>query len=118
METKDELIKTIKEWVRLDNELKALQKEMAQRKTEKKKISTLLMETMKQNEIDVFDIKNGQIVYVKKNVKKPMTKQVLFDALAKYFEGDFMKASELRSYIMENRGETVRESIVCKTTKK
>jgi hypothetical protein len=117
METKDELVKTIKEWVRLDSELKALQKEISHRKAEKKRISALLMDTMKKNEIDVFDIKNGQIMYVKKNVKKAMTKKVLFDVLAKYYEGDVTKATEMREYIMLNRDETVREAIVCKTHK-
>ena len=50
-------------------------------------ISTLLIDTMKNNEIDYFDIKNGQIQYIKKNVKKPMTKKVLFDVLSKYYQG-------------------------------
>ena len=37
METKDQLVKTIKEWVKTDNELKTLQQELLKRKNEKKK---------------------------------------------------------------------------------
>ena len=117
METKENLIKTIKEWVRLDNEIRTLQKEQIQRKNEKKKVSTLLMETMKKNEIDCFDIKDGQICYNKKNVKKPITKKVLMNVLSKYFKGDLLKASELNEFIIDNREEIVKETIVRKINK-
>ena len=68
METKEQLVKTIRDWVKIDNEIRGLNKEINTRKTEKKNLSTLLIETMKKNEIDCFDIKDGQICYTKKNV--------------------------------------------------
>jgi hypothetical protein len=114
MDTKEHLIKTIKEWVRLDNEIRNLQKEQIKRKTDKKNISTTLMEMMKKNEIDCFDIKDGQICYSKKNIKKPITKKVLMNVLSKYFKGDTLKASELNEFIIENREEVVKETIVRK----
>jgi hypothetical protein len=112
METKEQLVNTIKEWVRIDNELRALKAEESKRKKEQKAISVQLMDIMKKNNIDEFDINNGRIQYVKKNVKKPITKKVLMDVLTKYYEGDFMKANELNSFILENREETTKESIV------
>jgi hypothetical protein len=117
METKEQLIKTIKDWVKLDNDIRKLQKEIKQRKAEKTKTSTILMETMKKNEIDCFDINNGQICYTKKNVKKPITKKVLLDILSKYYKGDALKASEMNNFILDNREETVKEEIVLKVTK-
>ena len=39
METKEQLIKCVKEWVRIDNEIRVLQQEQASRKKEKKNIS-------------------------------------------------------------------------------
>jgi hypothetical protein len=69
---------------------------------------------MKNNEIDCFDINDGQICYTRKNVKKPLTKKMLMDTLSKYFKGDILKASELNDYIIENREETVKETIVRK----
>ena len=117
METKEQLIKTIKDWVKLDNDIRKLQKELKQRKVEKTKTSTVLMETMKKNEIDCFDINNGQICYTKKNVKKPITKKVLLDILSKYYKGDALKASEMNNFILDNREETVKEAIVLKVTK-
>lgn len=118
METKGELVEIIRKWVQMDNEIRALQKEVNNRKNDKKKISLMLIDTMKNNEIDCFDINNGQIQYTKKNVKKPMTKKVLFDVLSKYYQGDFMKANDMRNYILENREETVKESISRKITSK
>lgn len=114
METKEELIHTIKQWVKIDNEVRTLQKEVVKRKNEKKRLSEGLIHVMKKNEIDCFDIKDGQILYNKKTVKKPMTKKVLFDVLTKFYNGDFMKATELNGFIMSNREETLKESIVRK----
>jgi hypothetical protein len=72
---------------------------------------------MKQHEIDCFDIKDGQICYTKKQIKKPITKGMLVNVLSKYFKGDVLKASELNTFILENREETVKESIVLKSGK-
>ena len=98
-DTKENLIKTIKEWVKIDNEIRELQKQQSIRKVEKKKISETLIEIMRKNEIDCFDINDGQIVYNKKSVKKPITKKILFDILSKYYKGDSNKAED----ILENK---------------
>jgi hypothetical protein len=112
MDSKEYLVKTIKDWVRIDNELRALQKELSARKNEKSKISDMLMAVMKKNEIDCFDTKNdGQIIYAKKNIKKPITKKVLLNILSNFYEGDSVKAEELNNYILENREVTVKETI-------
>lgn len=117
METKEQLVKTIKEWVKIDNEIRALNKEISNRKTEKKNLSTSLIETMKKNEIDCFDIKDGQICYTKKNIKKPITKKILMDILSNFYKGDIAKASELNNYIIDNRQEVVKETIELKINK-
>lgn len=117
METKDQLIKTIKEWVRTDNEIRAFQKEVRKKQEEKKKISKDLMDVMVKNEIDCFDIKDGQIMYSKKNVKKPITKKNLLGILANYCKGDMDRATEMNNFILENREEVVKEEIVRKIKK-
>ena len=114
MDTKETLIKTIKEWVRLDNEIRTLKKEEAKRNIEKKNVSTQLMEIMKNNNIDEFDIKDGQICYSKKHIKKPITKKMLTNILSKYFKGDTEKANEINDYILDNREEVIKESIIRK----
>jgi hypothetical protein len=116
-ETKEQLVNLIKEWVKLDNDIRKLQTEINARKKEKTKMSTQLMTVMKQNEIDCFDLKDGQIVYTKKNIKKPITKKILLDILNKFYKGDYMKAIELNEFILNNREETVQEMIVHKIDK-
>ena len=101
----------VKEWVKLDNEIRVLQKEMADRKKLKKTINEKLMEVMRTNEINGFDLNDGQIVYSRKTVKKPMTQKILLDVLSKYFNNDYIKATELNSFINENRLTVTRESI-------
>jgi hypothetical protein len=115
--TKEQLVKTIKEWVKLDNEIRTLKKEEQQRKQNKKNISENLINIMREHEIDCFDIKDGQICYIKKNVKKPITKKILMDLLSKYYNGDLLKASELNEFILDNREEVVKETIVRKVNK-
>lgn len=114
METKEDLIKYIKKWVKIDNEIRILQKEQSSRKKEKKIISDELINVMKKNEIDCFDITNGQLIYTKRNVKKPITQKNLHKLLLDYFEGNSEKAVEIESYIVEHREEVIKESIVRK----
>jgi hypothetical protein len=114
METKQQLIDTIKKWVKIDNEIRVLQKEQNVRKKEKQNISKELISVMKNNEIDCFDINDGQIMYSRKSVKKPITQKVLLNLLANYYNGDVLKATELNEYIMVNREETIQEKIVRK----
>ncbi len=117
MENKQQLIDSIKDWVKLDNEIRKLQSEITSRKNEKKNVSTKLMQTMNANNIDCFDIKDGQLCYNKRSVKKPITKKGLFDILTKYYNGDLMQATQVNEYIIENREEIVKETLVRKMAK-
>lgn len=117
MENKQQLIDSIKDWVKLDNEIRTIQTELNARKNEKKKVSSKLMETMNANNIDCFDIKDGQLCYNKRNIKKPITKKGLFDILTKYYKGDVTQATELNEYIIDNREDVIKETLVRKITR-
>lgn len=114
METKAQLVSAVREWVRIDSELSALQKEISSRRKEKKNISEQLMNVMKTMEIDVFDLKDGQLMYKKTKTKKPISKATLVSSLSNYFDGNAEKALEVGTFIMENREDVVKESIVKK----
>jgi|TARA_B100000242_G_C42940328_1_gene436072 hypothetical protein len=109
--TKEKLITNIRKWVKLDNEIRSLKKEEKIRKEQQKELNVSLIEIMKSNEIDCIDIKDGQICYNKKNVKKPISKKFLLDILSKYFDGDIKKAEDANDFILNSREETVKESI-------
>lgn len=108
---KEQLIQVIKEWVKNDNEIRTLQREQQKRKQEKKKITQNLIEIMRNNQIDCFDINDGQIMYKKKEVKQPITKTHLMNVLSTFYNGDSEKVNELNTFIMENRKSVTKETI-------
>ena len=114
MDSKEKLIKTIQEWVKLDNDIRKLKKEASLRKTEQDKITKTLMNTMKTNEIDEFNISNGKITYLNKTVKKPINKKNLMEILSKFYKGNAEKASEVNQFILDNREDVVVEKLVRK----
>lgn len=112
MESKEHLQKSVKEWVKLDNEINVLQNEINSRKEEKKKYSKDIMEVMKTHNIDLFATPNdGQISYKKQQIKKPITQKLLFEVLPQFYKGEEEKATEIMDFINQNRGLTVRENI-------
>jgi protein subunit release factor B len=118
METKEQLLNAVKKWVKIDNELRLLQKEVNNRKKEKTQVSKDLMETMRTHQIDSFQLKDGEIMYNKKNVKKPISQKVLLEILSDYYKGDVLKATEINNFISENRGYTIKETITRKINTK
>jgi hypothetical protein len=117
METKEELVVNIKEWIRIDTEINNLQNEIKERKLAKKKLSESLMNVMKKNEIDCFDINGGSLIYKKNKVKKPINAKTLVSVLQTYFPSNTLKAEELTKYILDNREENVKEIIKRKIDK-
>ena len=111
METLDQLKQTVRDWVKLDNEIRTLNKEITTRRNEKKTISKRLIEVMRDNKLDIFDLKDGQLMYVKKNKKKPITQKQLLTLLSSYYREDVSKAEEMHTYLMENREEVTEEVI-------
>ena len=111
MEKQNDLIDVIREWVKIDNEIKYLKNEENKRKNQQKIISKNLMKIMSEYNIDEFDLKDGKIVYTKRNVKKPITKKMLLDLLTTYYKNDVDKANEVNNFILDNREEKVVETI-------
>ena len=117
LETLDQLKQNVREWVKLDNDIRALNKEITNRRNDKKSISKRLIDVMRDNKLDVFELKYGQLMYVKKNKKKPITQKQLLTLLSSYYKEDVSKAEEMRNYLLENREEVVEEVIQRKIAK-
>ena len=117
METKEELVNNIKEWIKIDTEINQLQTEIKQRKNKKKVLSESLMSVMKKNEIDCFDINGGSLIYKKNTVKKPINSKTLITALQTYYSTNPTQAEVITKYIMDNRIEEVKETIKRKIDK-
>lgn len=117
METKEQLVNSIKEWIKIDNEISTLQNEIKDRRNKKKMLTVNLLDVMKSNDIDCFDIKGGALLYKKNNVKKPISGKSLMDSLQAYYADTPDKAEELTKYILDNRKIEVKESIRWKMDK-
>jgi len=114
---KEELVNNVKEWIKIDNDINRLKAEMKEINNKKKLLSTNLLKVMKSNSIDCFDINGGAIIYKKTKVKKPITGKILLKTLENYFKNDMPTAQELTKHILENREESVKESIKRKIDK-
>lgn len=117
MDTKEELVKHIRGWIQIDNDISALQRQMKTLREDKKNLTASLVDVMKSNEIDCFDINDGKLIYAKSKYKKPINKKSLSDALQAYFKDDMETAQELSNHIMNSREETIKESIKRKKEK-
>lgn len=117
METKDQLVQHIKEWITVDEEIKSLQKELKTRKEKQKNLTKELMDVMKTNEIDCFDLNDGKLVYTKSKTKQTINKKYLISTLIKCLE-DPKDAEKVTEFILENREEKIRENIRRKKDKK
>lgn len=109
-ETKAQLVQYIKSWIEVDNEMRKLQKDMKTLKDNKKTLTDALVNVMKSNEIDVFDINDGKLVYAKTKVKAPINQTTLFAALMQHYK-DEDAAKKLSEFIMDSRQIKIKESI-------
>ena len=111
MDTKEELVQHIRGWIQIDNDISVLQKQMKALREEKKSLTCSLVDVMKMNEIDCFDINDGKLIYSKSKVKKPINKKTLLSALDIYFKQDSEMAKQVSEHILNSREETIKESI-------
>ena len=111
METKEQLVNNIKEWIKIDNEISQLKNEIKVRNNKKKTLTESLVTVMKTNQIDCFDINGGALVYKKNTVKKPISAKTLLAALQEYYKDDTKVAEDLTKFVLDNREEQVKESI-------
>ena len=116
METKDQLVNHIKEWIAIDEEVKLLKKEIKIRQERKKNLTHDLVEVMKSNEIDAFDINNGKLIYTKRKTKQAISKKLLLSSLQDIFETP-EEVNKITEHILESRSEKIKEIIRRKTNK-
>ena len=69
---KEELVSNIKQWITLDEEIKNLERQIKEKRNEKKENTETLVRIMRDNEIDCFDLDSngGKLIYTKQKIKK------------------------------------------------
>ena len=102
---KEELKSNVKQYLEIDDQIKALNKAISERRKTKKKLSEEILSTMKNFEIDNMNTKNGRLIYSVRKTTKPLNKKNLISGLNIYFK-DEDKSEEVSKVVLDNR-ETV-----------
>ena len=103
MSDKQALIEIVKSWVTLDNQIRALANKLKVLRKEKKGKNEEMINVMKANEIDNFDLKDGQILYKKETKREALTQKRLLDILAKHPQLGEEQAKHLNQFIYDRR---------------
>jgi len=108
--SREEIVKNIKAWMKADEEIKQLQKTIKEKKEIKKDAADVLIDVMKQNDLDSFDLKEGKLVHSQRKTKQSISKKFLQETLASYFKEE-TKAEEMTNYILEQREERIKDEL-------
>jgi hypothetical protein len=117
METKEQLINNIKEWIKIDTDILQLKNEIKEKNNKKKILTEQLLSMMKNNSIDCFDINGGALVYKKSTIKKPLNAKTILLTLQNYYKNDPQLAENITKHLLENREEQLKETIKRKIDK-
>lgn len=117
METKEQLVNNIKDWIKIDTEISDLKAQIKERNNKKKTLTENLVTVMKTNKIDCFDINGGALVYKTSKVKKPINGKTLLSALQNYYKSDPKAAEDIAKHVMDSREEQIKETIKRKIDK-
>jgi len=117
METKEQLVNNIKEWIKIDTEIAQLKNDIKDKNNKKKALTTSLVDVMKTNKIDCFDINGGALVYKTNKVKKPINGKLLLSALQNYYKSDPKIAEDITKHVLDSREEQIKETIKRKIDK-
>jgi hypothetical protein len=115
--SKEEMITHIKKWMQYDNDIKQLQNELKTKKESRRQHTEQLVNIMKSNEIDCFDVNNGKLLFSRTKVKTPLNKSQMVQALMEYFNNDEPRVKELEDRLMSARKEKITETIRRKINK-
>ena len=108
----NEAIKTdIKKWIELDRDVRELQRKVKEKRTAKKALTERIVGTMRDNNIDIFNTKDGKIVHTQTRQKAPITKKHLLACLDVLFEEDSNERSKISDYILNTRSIKVLDSL-------
>jgi hypothetical protein len=117
METKEQLVNNIKEWIKIDTEINEFKTQIKDRNNKKKSLTQDLVTVMKTNKIDCFDINGGALVYKTSKSKKPINGKTLLTALQNYYKTDPTVAEDIVKHVMDSREEQIKETIKRKIDK-
>lgn len=98
----EEFKEMVKNWVKIDNQIRELTKKMADLKKDKKEYEDFVLEYMETEDIPVLDITDGKLRRNKSNTKTGLTPQHIQACLYE-MTNDSAKALKITTAIMDKR---------------
>lgn len=109
---KEILVENVNHWVKIDNDIIKLQSQIRDLKKKKTEITNILVNVMRENNVDSFDMKDDSLLYKKQTIKQPINKKMLLSALQKFYEEDETNIAEkLVEHVLDQRKVKTRETI-------
>jgi hypothetical protein len=107
------LVATIKEWLKADEGIAELRKEIKAKIELRKAHNLKLISLMRSQNVDEIDLSDGKIIRQTKKVKAPINKKHLLTCLSTYYKSD-QQAKEVSDYILNSRAEKMNDFIIKK----
>ena len=85
--------------------------------SKQKELTNTLVNVMKNNSIDCFDINGGSLIYKKRKTRKTISGKYLLAQLEEYYKDKPEVAKEITNKVLENREEVIKEEIKRKISK-
>jgi hypothetical protein len=114
---KNQLKSEVKDYLEIDDQIKALNKAIKERRDRKKKLSESILVNMKKFDIDFMKTKNGKLVYTETKRKEGLNKKNLIMGLNNYFE-DEVRAKMVSKIVLDSRTEIKKITLRRTTNKK
>lgn len=108
---REKLKKEVRQYIELDDKIKALNKAAKEYRKTKDELSTSILETMKKFEINDMNIKSGKLTYNERTSKKPLNKKNLLSGLTLYFREDVDKAKDCSDFVLDSREDVSKISL-------
>lgn len=96
------LVTSIKEWVKVEEEIGQLRKELKSKVAKKKEFTAELLRIMKDRKLDVIDLQDNRLMRQTRTTKTAITKKSLNECLARFYKNED-KGKEMAAYILEAR---------------
>ena len=105
---KEELQKYVKQWITYDDEIKALQQAIKERKKLKNEVGDVILNFMDSNQIPHFNLNDGKLIFSKSQQTQPVNLNYLKETLPKCSILNQQQYQELFEYIQNNREKKIK----------
>lgn len=107
---KNKLKIEVREYLDLDDQIKALNKALKERREKKKQLSENILGNMNKFQIDFMNTRNGKLIYNKTKRKEPLNKHNLITGLNSYLD-NIEESQKITKHVLDSRKDVVKISL-------